>query len=139
MLTFDRRNNSSTPVQQFGSGVARILGSKRSSSTLDKDVGKARVEVEKQDATTREHEDKSTLRIRTLSEKGTSSTSFLSGLWSPKSPKRSEQKKRKKELEKQLIRDIAEGARFRANSRGFDENSVGKTGEHFAVASVGGL
>jgi len=95
ILTFDRWS-SSTPVQQIGGGLARLLISRRSTSTLERDAAKVHANAEKEDQKVREREDKSVRRIRTLSEKGTSATSLLSGLWSPKSPKRLDEKKAKK-------------------------------------------
>lgn len=126
--SFDRlsssdRRASMTPVPQSGGGLARLLSPRRSSSRLDKDAAKAEKEGKE------------------LRKQERESVQYLSGLlWSPKSPKsfKSDDKKRKKDLEKEKVRSVAEEAKRRAEGRGF-ESSVGKRGEKWAVSGVGGL
>jgi len=105
MLTNSERT---TPVPQSGTGgtLSRLLRSRRSSSTLDKDSTKARAKAEKLELKINDRVDRE--RTRSMSDKEAPSFGILSGLWSPLSPRngRSEEKRRKKELEKEKLREV---------------------------------
>lgn len=138
MLT-DRRS-SATPVQQMSGTIARFLTSKRSISALEKEASKAHLKAEKLKLEIKGRGDRG--RTRSLSDRDSPSLSIFSNLWSPKSPKssRSEEKRRKKEAEKEKLREITEENKSRAETRTF-ENKVGVAQENWAVpiAAVGGL
>jgi hypothetical protein len=139
--SFDRsissdRRSSMTPVPQSGGGLARILNPKRSSSKLEKDAAKARLKADKLEQKLREHDERQSSKDQPDRE----SSQYLAGLWSPKGSKlfKSDDKKRKKELEKQKVRSVTEEAKMRAERRVF-ENKVGKPTESWAVSGIGGL
>ncbi|KAF8582814.1 hypothetical protein K439DRAFT_119212 [Ramaria rubella] len=130
------RRSSATPVPQSGGGLARLLNPKRSSSKLEK-AAKAHSKAMKLEQKIRAQEDKDQ---HPRSRSSRESTSILNSIWSPKSPKssKSDEKKQKRELEKQMLRGVAEEAKIRAENRGL-ENHVGMRGENWAVSGVGGL
>ncbi|KAF8523198.1 hypothetical protein JB92DRAFT_1615771 [Gautieria morchelliformis] len=142
--SFDRlsssdRRSSMTPVPHSGGGLARLLSPKRSSSRLEKDVAKARSKADKLELKLRELEEK---ELHKQDQSDRQSTQYLSGLWLPKSPKtsKSDDKKRKKELEKQKLKGIADEAKLRADNRGFQPAAAGgKYAEKWALSGVGGL
>ena len=138
-ISFDRlsssdRRSSLTPVPQSGGGLARLLRPRRSGSRLEKEIANARNKAEKLEQSL-EKEDKAS---RKQDKSDRESTQYLSGLWSPKSPRssKSDDKKRKKELEKQKIRGITEEAKLSAEKRSIVERWGS---EKWAVSGVGGL
>lgn len=130
MLTLSERT---TPVPQSGGTFSRLLRSRRSSSTLEKET-KARSKAEKLELKINEVGERE--RSRSFSDKESTSFGLLSGLWSPLSPRgpKTDEKRRKKEADKQKLREVMEASKARAAET---KNTI--PSEPFALARVSGL
>ncbi|KIJ54406.1 hypothetical protein M422DRAFT_25305 [Sphaerobolus stellatus SS14] len=139
--SYDMLGERSTPVPQSpGGSFSRFLRSRRSSSTLDNETLKARPKPEKLEIKIEERGDRT--RAKSLSEKDRP-FGLLSGLLSPRGPKtqKAEEKRKKKELERQLekqnLRDVVVESKARAARA--NHPKLAPSGQDWVLARVAGL